>query len=238
MNQDFPLTFVCNNNKNPTNSQYVSPQNLNSNSSQNAPHQINFNNQFGGLPSNNNLNFNNNNNNNNNIQKNPFASINNNKKFAMKKAEESHNNNIENNQNDKGSQQIIGNEENKNKLFESKLSFSGEPKKNKEIVEDSNLNKNIINSNDNNFNNANANKANIQNPFHNPFQNQNPIQMSLKLSKYQSCPEGTVKKSKHKRNDSELLNPKKEVGERQDFSYNTRLGYNLTDLSYQNNRLE
>ena len=230
MNQDFPLTFVCNNNKNPANSQYVSPQNLNSNSSQNAPHQNNFNNQLGGLPSNNNLNFNNNNNN--NIQKNPFASINNNKKFAMKKAEESPNNNIENNQNDKGSQQIIGNEENKNKLFESKLSFSGEPKNNKEIVEDSNLNKNKINSNDNNFNNAN--KANIQNPF----QNQNPIQMSLKLSKYQSCPEGTVKKSKHKKNDSELLNPKKEVGERQDFSYNTRLGYNLTDLSYQNNRLE
>lgn len=233
MNQDFPLTFICNNNKNPANSQYVSPQNLNSNSSQNAPHQNIFNNQFGGLPSNNNnLNFNNNN----NIQKNPFASINNNKKFAMKKAEESPNNNIENNQNDKGSQQIIGNEENKNKLFESKLSFSGEPKKNKEIVEDSNLNKNIINSNDNNLNYAN--KANIQNPFHNPFQNQNPIQMSLKLSKYQSCPEGTVKKSKNKKNDSELLNPKKEVGERQDFSYNTRLGYNLTDLSYQNNRLE
>ena len=230
MNPDFQLTFVCNNNKNPANIQYDSPQNLNSNSSQNAPHQNNFNNQLGGLPSNNNLNFNNNN----NIQKNPFASINNNKLFAKKKAEESPNNNIENNQNGKGSQQIIGNEENKKKLFESKLSFSGEPKNNKEIVEDSNLNKNKINSNDNNFNNAN--KANIQNPFHNPFQN--PIQISLKINKYQSSPGITAKKSKHKLKDSELLNPKKEVGERQDFSYNTRLGYNLTDLSYQNNRLE
>ena len=196
------LTFIGNN-KETSNNQYNLPQNLN--------YSVDSHRQ--GLPNNNNLNFKNNNNSN---KINPFAFTNNNNKLvANKKIEENPNNNIENKPSFNGSQQITGNKEKINKIFESKPSFAGGPNKNKEIVEASNLDKSNNNSNDNNFNYSN--KVNIPNHF------------NLQINKNKSYPQGSV---------NELFNPKKEVGERQDFSYNTRLGFNLRYLSYQNNRLE